>query len=93
MDPDCKNKKWKIPDLDTLVTEYLAKLGFHDFPCTWTGYICALFQNDVHIVIIHNDFFNDVCQAGAFFLQVSKGEELQKAVPEAEELFVAERLP
>lgn len=30
MDPDCKNKKWKIPDLDALVTEYLAKLGFHD---------------------------------------------------------------
>ncbi len=30
IDPNCKNKKWKIADLDALVTEYLAKLSFND---------------------------------------------------------------
>ncbi|MDE6128929.1 MAG: recombinase family protein [Lachnospiraceae bacterium] len=30
IDPNCKNKKWKIADLDAIVTEYLTKLSFND---------------------------------------------------------------
>lgn len=32
IDPDCKNKKWKIPELDAYVTEYISKLSFEDIP-------------------------------------------------------------
>lgn len=32
MDPDCKNKKWKIPELDAYVTEYISRLSFEDIP-------------------------------------------------------------
>lgn len=28
VDPNCKNKKWKIPDLDDLVINYISKLDF-----------------------------------------------------------------
>lgn len=30
MDPNCKNKKWKIADLDALVIDYISKLDFDD---------------------------------------------------------------
>lgn len=30
MDPDCKNKKWKISDLDKLVIDYISRLNFSD---------------------------------------------------------------
>lgn len=29
-DPNCKNKKWKIPDLDNLVIDFIAKLNFEE---------------------------------------------------------------
>lgn len=32
IDPDCKNKKWKIPELDAYVTEYISRLSFEDIP-------------------------------------------------------------
>lgn len=32
VDPDCKNKKWKIPELDAYVTEYIARLSFENVP-------------------------------------------------------------
>lgn len=28
IDPNCKNKKWKIPDLDKLVIDYISRLNF-----------------------------------------------------------------
>lgn len=30
IDPNCRNKKWKIPELDALVTDYIARLNFSD---------------------------------------------------------------
>lgn len=30
IDPSCKNKKWKIPDLDTLVIDYISRLNFSE---------------------------------------------------------------
>ena len=30
LDPNCRNKKWKIPELDALVTDYIARLNFSD---------------------------------------------------------------
>lgn len=30
VDPNCKNKKWKIPDLDALVIEYISRLDFSE---------------------------------------------------------------
>lgn len=32
VDPDCKNRKWKIPELDAHITEYIAGLDFEDIP-------------------------------------------------------------
>ena len=32
VDPNCKNKKWKIPELDTCITEYISRLSFEDIP-------------------------------------------------------------
>lgn len=29
IDPNCKNKKWKINDLDNIVIQYVSKLNFH----------------------------------------------------------------
>lgn len=30
IDPNCKNKKWKIPDLDALVIDYISRLKFSE---------------------------------------------------------------
>lgn len=30
VDPNCKNKKWKIPDLDRLIIDYVSRLEFSD---------------------------------------------------------------
>ena len=30
IDPNCKNKKWKIPELDALVTDYISRLDFSE---------------------------------------------------------------
>lgn len=30
VDPNCKNRKWKIPDLDKLVIDYISRLNFSD---------------------------------------------------------------
>lgn len=32
VDPNCKNKKWKIPELDTCITEFISRLSFEDIP-------------------------------------------------------------
>lgn len=34
LDPNCKNKKWKIPELDALVIDYISRMDFDDLKCS-----------------------------------------------------------
>ena len=73
IDPNCKNKKWKIPELDAYITEYIAALSFDDIPEKKPA--AARKDHSVRIAEIDKQILNliDLYQLGSIPMETISG--------------------